>query len=110
MEALLCGNPIISTNCGGIHEYLTDGKDAILLPYTLTPVQGNSRNQQWYCSDQQWAEVDTEALSNAMMDAYTKREQFAEMGKEGSNTVQVCFSLEHVGNKMLERLEQIRSN
>lgn len=57
MEAMLVGNPVITTNVGGIHEYLEHKKTALLLnDFEMIPVN-NSRNKQWYTADQNWADV-----------------------------------------------------
>ena len=44
MEAMLTGNPIISTDCGGIHEYLKDKETAYLLPCTMVLVGNTAIN------------------------------------------------------------------
>lgn len=107
MEALLLGNPVISTDCGGIHEYLTDKQDAYLLPYTLIPLSGNSRNQSWYLADQQWAEVDIEDARKAMRFVYENQEEAHKTGGRGSAIVREKFSLLSVGSMMRDRLEEI---
>lgn len=106
MEAMLVGKPVISTNCGGIHEYLVDGKDALLMPYTLKQVE-NTRNKQWYTSEQEWADVDIPALRKAMRFMYEEKKQREEIAKSGQELVKRLFSLEAVGKRMLDRLSQI---
>lgn len=107
MEAMLLGNPIISTNCGGIHEYLKDGDTAKLLPYKLVPLLENNRNKQWYTSDQMWAEVDIAEIRKALRWVYTNQKKAKEMGKRGSKFVKENFALEIVGEKMRKRLQEI---
>ena len=107
MEAMLMGNPIISTNCGGIHEYLTDKVNALLLPYKLVPLADNNRNKQWYTPDQKWAEVDLVAARKAMRWAYTNRKQAKTMGQASSDFVKETFSLQAVGKTMRDRLQVI---
>lgn len=106
MEAMLMGNPIISTNCGGIHEYLTV-KEAKLLPYKLTPVVGDVRNSNWYRTDQQWADVEVDALRKAMRYMYENQKKAKKMGEAASELVQKTFSLQAVGKLMRDRLEAI---
>lgn len=106
MEALAMGNPIISTNCGGIHEYLTD-KEALLLPYEKSKVD-NSRNKQWYLPDQWWASVDIKALRKALRFAYENQNEMKNMGTNGAQLVKEKFALRPVGLKMLERLQIIQ--
>ena len=107
MEAMLVGNPIITTNCGGIHEYLHNDIDAKLIPCQMVPVRGNSRNQQWYTSDQKWAEVSIDELAKAIRWAYDNQEAAKEMGKKGCELVKNKFSFEAVGNLMVKRLKEI---
>lgn len=110
MEALLMGKPIISTNAGGVHEYLIDNIHAKLIPYKLVPILENTRNKQWYTPDQHWAEIDQEKLREAMRYAYINRTEMADMGQRGQNLVKTVFSLEAVGKKMRERLEAISND
>lgn len=107
MEALLMANPIISTNCGGIHEYLTHLKDAYLLNYTFTQVN-NTRNTNWYTPDQNWAEVSVAELRQAMRWVFENQEQAKKIGKNGEKLVKSKFSLDVVGGMMLKRLNEIR--
>lgn len=107
MEAMLMGKPIISTNCGGIHEYLIHMENAYLLPYTHVPV-ANTRNDMWYTADQKWAEVKVDDLRKAMRWIYDNQKKAEAMGQAGQKVVKDNFALEVVGKKMLARLEQIR--
>lgn len=107
MEAMLMGKPIISTNCGGIHEYLTDKENALLIPYSLIPLRTNSRNQQWYTSDQKWADVQISQLRQAMRWAFQNQEEAKNMGSKAKEFVKKTFSCEAVGNQMAKRLYDI---
>ena len=107
MEAMLMGKPIISTGCGGIHEYLTDKEDAHLLPYNLIPVRANTRNQKWYAKNQNWADIDIMDLRKAMREVYRNQVEAGLMGKKAQKTVKEKFSLPVVGKLMRERLKQI---
>jgi len=107
MEAMLTGHPIISTDCGGIHEYLTDQKDALLVPYELIPLVDNSRNRQWYTPDQKWANCDLLVLREKMRFAYENQDIAKEIGLAGKLTVIKKFSFDAVGQLMAKRLEEI---
>lgn len=107
MEAMLMERPIISTNCGGIHEYLTDQEDAMLIPYKMEPLSGNNRNTQWYTNEQNWANVDIKKLRQAMRFAFEHSDEAARMGITGAKTVKREFSLEAVGKQMKRRLLEI---
>lgn len=106
MEAMLMGKPIISTNLGGIHEYLTDKKDALLLPYTMTGVT-NSRNSSWYLPEQNWGQVDLADVRKAMRWVYDNKEKATKIGHNGNKIVNKEFSFEAVGSKIKKRLDEI---
>lgn len=107
MEAMLLGRPIISTNVGGIHEYLTDKKDSILIqPSEMVPVK-NTRNTQWYLPDQNWANIKIEDMRQAMRWVYEHPKERTAIGQEAIKTVRNTFSLEAVGQTMLHRLREL---
>lgn len=106
MEALLVGNPIISTNCGGIHEYLEDQKDGLLMPFKLISLNGNTRNQQWYRNDQMWADVDINKLKSSFRYAYDNFSEVKKMGINGGKKIREMFSPEQIGQKMMEVLDE----
>lgn len=107
MEALLLEKPVISTNCGGIHEYLTNGLNAFLPSYKLVQLVENNRNKQWYTNDQQWADVNIDELRRAMRFVFDNKEEAKKMGIEGSKLVKEKFSTKAVGELMKKRLEEI---
>lgn len=107
MEAGLLSKPIISTNCGGIHEYMTHKENALLVPYTKSKVD-NSRNKQWYAPDQNWASVDITELQKNMRYAYRYQKATQKMGIKCGQLVQDRFSLKAVGQIMLDRLTTIQ--
>jgi glycosyltransferase involved in cell wall biosynthesis len=107
MEAMLLSKPIISTNCGGIHEYLKDKEDAFLIDHKLIPIVENSRNQQWYRQDQNWADVDINKLKAAMRYVYENQGRAGEIGEAAQKTIKASFSHEVVGKKMQKRLKVI---
>lgn len=105
MEALLMGNPVISTNCGGIHEWIEDG--AYLIPCSMVPVSNVDRNDIWYLPDQKWAEVNITELRAAMRDVFEDRVIAFQKAAIGQRTVINRFSLPAVGEVMRDRLETI---
>lgn len=108
MEALLSENAVISTNCGGVHEYLRHKKDAWLLPYKLIDLKDPIRNPRWYTKDQKWADVKVDDLRKAMRWCFENQEDARAMGKCGKLVVKRKFNLKTVGRKMLKRLLKIR--
>ncbi|MFA5388071.1 MAG: glycosyltransferase, partial [Candidatus Paceibacterota bacterium] len=108
MEAMLMEKPVISTNIGGIHEYLTHKKDAYLTKYKMVPVDNGNYNSQWYTPDQKWAEVDIDDLRTAMRWVFDHKAEAGKMGKAGRATVKAKFDLPVVGMQMRERLNEIQ--
>lgn len=109
MEAMLMENPIISTNLGGIHEYLTHKKDAYLTKFAMVPVDNGNYNAQWYTPDQHWAEVDKTDLRAGMRWAFEHKDAAKEMGKAARQTVLAKFDLPVVGQIMRDRLNIIQN-
>lgn len=107
MEALLMGKPMISTNLGGIHEYLTDGKDALLVDCEMISIDQNTRNPQWYSPDQHWGNVDLTMLREKLRWVFKNKAKAVKLGSEGRKTVVKEFSLAVVGKKMRQRLLEI---
>jgi glycosyltransferase involved in cell wall biosynthesis len=108
VEAALAGKPIISTGWGGCHEYFESGTNALLLPYEMQKLRGMSHSSRWYNSEQNWAEVNPDALRGAMRWVYKNRAgEAAIMGLAGQKQVQDKFNLKTVGRMMADRLKQI---
>lgn len=108
VEAMLAGHPIISTNYGGVHEYLTEGENAWLMAYELTKVRGMTHSSRWYGGDQKWAEVDAAELQRAMHYAWKHRDNVVKLvGDRARKFVEDNFNLETVGRLMAERLKAI---
>ena len=106
VEAMLRTKPIISTNYGGVHEFLTQSL-AQLLPYQLERVTGMSHSAFWYTEDQSWASVDEKKLREAMRWAYKNPKSAKEMGMRAHEFVVERFGLKRIGTEMRERLEVI---
>lgn len=109
VEAMLAGHMVISTGFGGVHEYLTDGKDAILLPYKMQPLKGMAHSAHFYSSDQRWAEIDPADMQNAMRKSFDNRAETAKIAAAGQARVLDQFSLQRVGNLMAARLQEIEA-
>lgn len=109
VEAMLAGNMIISTGYGGVHEYLTDRINAILLPYKMQPLRGMSHSTQFYLNDQLWADIAQSDLQEAMRGALRSPENTKTIALAGQELVKDLFNLERVGLIMAERLQEIEA-
>jgi len=107
MEAMLHGKPIISTNFGGIHEFMTKNQlIAGLAKYKLIPVF-NMKHIPWYNKNQKWADVDTKDLSAWMLLMYSARGSTQKIGKPLEKYVKANFNYKIVGKQLKELLKAI---
>jgi glycosyltransferase involved in cell wall biosynthesis len=105
MEAMMMGKPIISTNYGGIHEYLNE-TNAYLTNYNLTPVTQED-DRPYYTPNQNWADVDITDLRGKMRFVYDNRDKAMEVGQIARNFVIENFNSDKVGGMMRKRLMKI---
>jgi len=105
MEAIATETPIISTNYGGIHDYLTT-KEAYLIPYDLETVHDMGWIP-WYTPDQRWANPREKDLIEMFRDVYNNPEVAKEKGRLARQLAVKEFSFETVGQRMKERLEEV---
>lgn len=110
VEAATAGKPMISTGWSGCHEYFTHGENALLMPYEMVQLQGMAHSDKWYSRDQNWADVDVQALRGALRYAFAHQDLMAEKGARARDFVQDRFSFERVGAEMLKRLKEIEAN
>ena len=108
MEAMLMGKFVVSTNVGGIHEYI--GDVAKLIPCKMIPVKNVDRNNIWYLPDQNWGDVDIDALRRAMRWCFENQSEASKKGEMGKELVEKRFSLEAVGELMKKRLLEINNH
>lgn len=109
VQAATVGNPMIATGYAGCHEYFTDGVDAKLLQFTMTPLYGMDHSSTWYSSDQNWAEVDAAALRDGLRWAYENPAEVDLMGLHARELAEKEFSFKAVGWMMADRLAQIEA-
>lgn len=109
MEAMLMQKPVISTDLGGIHEYISK-EQALLVPHKLINITGEVRNRNWYTPEMKWAEVDIKALRTAMRWMYENQKEGRKMGESGRKLVLRKFSPRAVGKIMAHRLKEIQKD
>jgi glycosyltransferase involved in cell wall biosynthesis len=105
MEAMKMAKPVISTNCGGIHEYL-DEKLAFLCKFKPEPVIPDKLSEN-YQDGQNWAEIDIEDLKMKMRFVFENQEKAKFIGVQAQKHIAENFNLVKVGQLMKKRLEEI---
>lgn len=107
VEAGLMGNPVISTDLGGMHShvfspwYLRNHKMVNVFNMDFVP---------WYREEQLWAEIDMNELCNRLREAYKKPHTGRQIGDTLREDIKHFLSYEKVGEQMRKRLEQIKVN
>lgn len=103
MLAMTFGNLMISTNFGGIHEYLPQ-KSAVLLDYTFKNLWGMNHIE-WYSPNQQWADVDMKSLQQAFRFAYSSNIESKKIAKSGKIFVNKKFNYKSAGEEIKKNLK-----
>jgi len=106
MESLMFNNPIIATNAGGIHDWLTK-ESYYPLSYEEIKVFG-MEFAPWYRTNQKWADINIPELQDKMRKVYNNREDSTEVGKRGGEFGRQNFSYEAAGRMMKDRLIDIQ--
>ena len=107
-EAMMAGNPVISTNLGGIHGHVP-----LKYWYPIGHEKVNVFNMDfspWYNSDQMWGNVSERMLRDKMREVFKFRNKAKEKGKKAREFVLENFSYLSVGNRLKERLAEIEIN
>lgn len=106
-EAMLAGNPVITTAYGGISEWIAKNRAGMTLDYLMVPLDGMLHSIRWYTPEQKWAEPDQEALRANMRLAFEQGPEVDQFAAAGQKLVQSQFSLPVVGELMAGRLSEI---
>jgi len=106
VEAMSIGNPVISTNFGGVHEFF-DNNNSWLIDYKWCQVS-NMVHIPWYNSQQLWADIDVKQLKKSMLEAYSDRKLLAQKGKLAKALIKDSLDTEVIGMDILKKLEAIK--
>ncbi len=104
-EAMSLGKPAIVTNWSGSTDYMT-ADNCIPIDYKLVKL---GRDYGPYKAHQHWAEPDLEQAAHWMKKIADDPDLAQCIGARGRETINANFSPEAAGQKILARLEQIRS-
>jgi len=103
-EALLFKKPVISTNYGGVHEWLDD-KKFYPVEFDMIPVFGMESS--YYDKTQRWADPTEDSLRKQMRFVFDNQKEARATGRRGHNFVKKFFSYDLVGQQMTTRLAKI---
>lgn len=103
-EAMSYGNPTIATKYGGNLQFMHD-QNSFLVNCTRTPVYKMLFNN--YNGNMVWAEPDIMDLRAKMRYVYEHQEEAKVIGALGKTQIRECYSKEHIGNHMVNRIKQI---
>ena len=107
VEAMLAGNPVITTGYGGVAEYLKP-EMAHILPFEMTKLRGMTHSR-FYNDNQYWADVDIKDVRKAMREVFDNKQASRKMGDMGSQFVEERLNFKRVGSEMLDRLKKIEA-
>jgi len=110
VEAMVHGNPVITTSYGGVSEYITDWMNGMKLRHEMVPVTGMEHATRYYCPDQNWADVSEQDLRDKLRYAYDNHEVMVKIGESGRTLVRDRFNYTTVGDMMKARLMTIEAS
>lgn len=107
LEAMACGNPVITTGWSGNMDFCNDD-NSYLLPYQMTVVS----NMPWipyYEADMYWAEPDMKALVDSMRHVYNNRDEARGKGKIAKGHVLECFNWETAAKHFVHVCNEVKN-
>lgn len=105
-EAIAFRNPVISTDLGGIHEWI-DSSGMYKIPYKMIDVFNMGWAEQYTGGGQQWAQADKDKLIEAMLDVYENKDKTKKVAESGYKQAKNKLSPKVVGEMMKKRINQI---
>jgi GT2 family glycosyltransferase len=105
-EFMLTDRPVIVTGYSGNMDF-TDAGNSYLIPYTLQPL---ATGHGPYLPGYLWAEPDTAALAELMLEVVDDPVRAAEIGRRGGDTVRAGLSTNEIGAQMARRLSALGLN
>lgn len=104
-EAMLAGNPVITTNYGGPIDFIDHKRTGFLVESKMTPTFG----MPWdiYKGDMKWGDPDIIKTSKYMRLLYENRDRSKAMGIAAKKQLRKDLGWNTIGKAMLERLERV---
>ena len=104
-EAMMLGKPCIATKYSGNLDFMDDN-NSLLIDYQLTEIEETVGP---YEKGHRWAEPSIPEAANAMCWVFNHPEEARLLGERARSSAIRSFSPEQCGRRMLDRLNQIRS-
>lgn len=106
VESLVHSKPVISTNLGGIHEWISDN-GMIKVGYNIIDVSGMDWAEQYIVKDNKWAQINIDELRQKMRWVYENRDEAKKIGLQGQKEVKEKLNFKTVGKLMENRMKEI---
>lgn len=104
-EAMLMGKPVIATKFSGNVDFMDDS-NSLLVSYELVRLKEPVPP---YDADLEWAEPSVEHAAQLMRRVYENQAWARELGQRAKLSAEANLSLEVAGQKIVNRLEEIRA-
>jgi glycosyltransferase involved in cell wall biosynthesis len=104
LEASISGKPVIAPNYSGHTDFL-DAEMSTLLPGALTQIHSSAVVQKMLIPESSWFTVDYKKAADTLVDVYKNYKKYTDGAKKQSYHSRTEFSLEKMGNKLLDLLE-----
>jgi glycosyltransferase involved in cell wall biosynthesis len=104
LEASIAGKPVIAPKWSGHTDFL-DEEMSILLPGEVTQLHPSAVVKDMLIPESGWFTVDYKKAANTLEDVYKNYKKYTDGAKKQSYRSRTEFSLEKMGNKLLDLLE-----
>ena len=104
-EAMMLGKPTIATAYSGNLDFMNES-NSLLVGHDIIEIDSDNGP---YVKGGRWAEPSIPEAANAMRWVFNHPEEARLLGERARLSTVHCFSPERCGSRMLERLNQIRS-
>jgi glycosyltransferase involved in cell wall biosynthesis len=104
LEASIAGKPVIASGWSGHTDFL-DAEMSILLPGEVTQLHPSAVVKDMLIPESGWFTVDYKKAADTLEDVYKNYKKYTDGAKRQSYRSRTEFSLEKMGNKLLDLLE-----
>lgn len=107
-EAMLAGNPVITTGYGGTEDFVINDTHGKVIDYHMTPVV----KMPWghYNAKMNWAEPNIAQAKQAMRYMFENQDKAETMGQHAQQWMEQNYNWKVLGHQMRKRLEEIEKS